>query len=83
MTMQERQDIFSKEYLSISDIQRLYDFNYPQASQFILDIKTKFKIDDKALRLKVQGKIHIQDYLDFLGVKSDRYGTIAEQSIKV
>ena len=83
MTVQERQEIFAKEYLSINDIQKLFDFNYPQASQFILDIKTKFKIDNQPLRLKVQGKIHIQDYLDFIGVKSDRYGTIAEQSIKV
>ena len=61
MTSEEWQDIFLKEYLSIKDIQKLYDFTYQKACQFILDIKTNFLLENKNLRLKVQGKLHIQD----------------------
>ena len=74
MTMQERQDIFAKEYLSIADIEKLYDITYERASKFITDIKKALTIGrGAALRLDIQGKLHILDYLDWLGVKSDRY----------
>lgn len=77
MTMQERQEMFAKEYLSIEDMQKLFDITYPMASKMILDIKRRIEMT-KTLRLKVQGKLHIQDYLDYMGIASDRYGIVAE-----
>jgi hypothetical protein len=75
MTAQERQEMFAKEYLSIADIQKLYGINYPTASKFICDIKRKLTVGKgQELRLDMQGKIHIQDYLDYLGVNENRYG---------
>lgn len=74
MTMQERQEIFAKEYLSIDDMSKLYGLSYPHASKMILDIKKKLVLGNgQGLRLEMQGKLHIQDYLDYIGVRSDRY----------
>ena len=77
MTMVERQNIFAKEYLDIADFQVLYGMNYPQASKMMNAIKKRLTIGmRKELRLEVQGKLHVQDYLDWLGVKSDRYAMV-------
>ena len=74
MTMQERQDIFAKEYLSIEDICKLYDLLPPHASELMGKIRKKLTIGmNQELRLDIRGKLHIQDYLDYIGVKSDRY----------
>ena len=74
MTMAERQDIFAKEYLSIKDIAKLFDVCDKKASVLILDMKRRLTIGmGKTLRLSLEGKIHIQDYLDYLGVTADRY----------
>ncbi len=77
MTMQERQEIFAKEYLSIKDMEALFGVTYPQASKMITDIKKRLTVGlKKQLRLNVQGKLHVQDYLDYLGVSSDRYAMV-------
>ena len=74
MTVQERQEMFAKEYLSIDDIGKLFDINYKMASAFIVKIKKKLVIGcGKELRLDINGKIHIEDYLDYIGVKAERY----------
>lgn len=77
MTMQERQEIFAKEYLSIKDMEALFGVTYPQASKMITDIKKRLTVGlKKELRLNMQGKLHVQDYLDYLGVSSDRYAMV-------
>lgn len=74
MTMQERQEIFAKEYLSIEDICKLYDLLPPHASALMGKIRKKLTTGmNQELRLDIRGKLHIQDYLDYIGVKSDRY----------
>ena len=74
MTMDERKEIFAKEYLSIDDICKLYDLVPSHASTFMGKIRKKLTIGMKQeLRLDVRGRLHIQDYLDYIGVKSDRY----------
>lgn len=75
MTYAEREEIFSKEYLSISDIQKLLGLDYNTASTLIRTIKL---FGD---RLKVRGKIHIQDYLDYyhLDGSSLRYSKQEEE----
>ena len=74
MTVEERREIFSKEVLKISDFEKLYEVDYNTASGIIRDIKRKLTIGKgQELRLSISGKIHIQDYLDFVGVTADRY----------
>ena len=74
MTVQERQEIFAKEYLSIADFEKLYDIGYNQASEMLLGMKKRIEIGLKQnLRIKIQGKIHIQDYLDCLSLPPERY----------
>lgn len=74
MTREERESIFAKECLSIEDVEKLFGVEYDTAAKIIRDIKTKITVGDgKKLRLSVQGKLHMQDYLDYVGVSVDRY----------
>lgn len=68
MTFCEREEMFSKDVLTIKDVQQLMCMDYTTASQFILRVKRK--VGD---RLRVSGKLHVQDYLDYIGVDVDRY----------
>ena len=74
MTMTERQEIFAKEYLSIDDLVKLYDLTASHASEMLNDMKRKLTIGKgQELRLNVRGRIHVQDYLDYFGIKENRY----------
>lgn len=70
MTYEKREEIFAKELLSISDIQELYGFSYQQASRFLREIKTGFRLNGRELRIDMEGKIHVQDYLDYMNIES-------------
>ncbi len=67
MTYAEREEIFSKDYLSIADIQSLLGLSYQDAAKTIRNIKRKTD------RLGLRGKIHVQDYLDYFALSADRY----------
>lgn len=67
MTIAERQEIFCKEYLSINDIMELLGMNYGDAADVIRKIRRKTD------RLQVQGKIHVQDYIDYFNLDIKRY----------
>ena len=67
MTYAEREEIFSKEYLSIKDIQELLGLSYNDAARTIRNIKRRTD------RLNIRGKIHVQDYLDYFQIPPDRY----------
>lgn len=67
MTYAMREEIFSKECLSVKDLEELLGVSYQEAAKTIRNIKRKTD------RLGIQGKIHIQDYLDYLKVPMDRY----------
>lgn len=67
MTYAEREEIFSKEYLSIGDVQELLGMSYDDAARTIRNIKRRTD------RLGIRGKIHVQDYLDYFKVPTDRY----------
>ena len=74
MTVAERQNIFAKEYLSVDDICKLYDLLPSHASAFMNEIRKKLTIGKgQELRLTTKGRLHIQDYLDWVGVKAERY----------
>lgn len=62
MTYEQREAIFSKEVMTIRDVQELMGQSYQQAAALIRQIKRK---ND---RLGVQGMLHVQDYLDYFGL---------------
>lgn len=67
MTYAHREEIFSKEYLSVKDVQELLGMSYQDAARTIRDIKRRTD------RLGIRGKLHIQDYLDYFEIPPDRY----------
>ena len=74
MTNARREDIMSQECLSIKDIQELCVMPYPTASEYMRKIKAVILNKNGRLRLEMNGKIHTQDYIDFVGSKTKRYG---------
>ena len=71
MTFKEREEIFSKEYLNIKDIQELFGIDYNASAKLIRQIK--FKYD----RLGIQGKIHVEDYFEYFNI-TDRQRYVKE-----
>ena len=67
MNSVSREEIFSKDYLTIKDIEVLLGTTYQVAARLIRQIK--FKTD----RLGLQGKIHIEDYFEYYHI-TDRQG---------
>lgn len=55
MTYAMREEIFSKEYLSIEDVQELLGMSYDDAARTIRNIKRRTD------RLGIRGKLHVQD----------------------
>lgn len=68
MDYRRREEIFSKEVLNLQDMQDLLDLSPSAASIKIQDIKRK--VGD---RLNIKGRLHIQDYLEWLNLKDDKY----------
>lgn len=68
MTYSRREEIFSKEYISIADMQDLLGMGYDDAAKMIRDIKRSLKFGGAKVRLNVQGKLHVQDYLDYFNI---------------
>ncbi len=73
MNYAEREEIFSKEVLSLDDIMKLFGIAKSTASQKIKQIKRQLGKD----RLGMEGKIHILDYFEWCGIDqvaiADRY----------
>ena len=74
MTYQGREEIFSKEALHISDIQQLIGCSPSTAAALIREWKRKIEWSGKELRLKLDGKIHILDYFDVMGINGEDPG---------
>lgn len=68
MTYEERDAIFSKEALSVADVQALFGVCKSEATNIMNTIRRQ-----TGDRLKVQGKIHIEDYLKHFGIEANRY----------
>lgn len=69
MTYSEREAIFSKEALNGEDIMKLFGVCRTEATKIMQQIKHK-----TGDRLGVQGRIHVQDYLDYFALSPERYG---------
>jgi len=69
MTYETRERIFAKEVLTISDISVLCGLSYQAAAALIRNIRRRCD------RLGLEGKLHVQDYLDYfkLDGSSERY----------
>lgn len=84
MTYQERDEIFSKEALHISDFEKLFGMKYSTATQFLRNLKIKREIQGRPLRLNIEGYIHTADYLEEMGfdptAPGDRYCKKKEKS---
>ena len=59
MSYLEREQIFSKDYLTIKDLQQLLGLSYQIAAKLMRQIKFKFD------RLGIQGKLHTEDYFEY------------------
>ena len=69
MDYKRREEIFSKEALNIADVCDIFDISKSEASKKISEIKRC--VGD---RLKIQGKVHIQDYFDYYQIQDkERY----------
>lgn len=68
MTYEEREAIFAKEALSVADVQALFGVCKSEATNIMNTIRRQ-----TGDRLKVQGKIHIEDYLKHFGIEVNRY----------
>lgn len=74
MTYSRREEIFSKDYLNIQDVQELLGLGYDDAAKMIRDIKRSLKLNGVKVRLDIQGKLHVQDYFDYFGITNyERY----------
>ena len=83
MTYSKREEIFSKEYLTIRDIQDLYGLGYDDAAKMIRDIKKWFECKGSTPRLNIQGKLHTQDYFDYFGITNyDRYMPVSRSIVE-
>ena len=69
MTYSEREAIFSKEALNGEDIMKLFGVCRTEATKIMQQIKRK-----TGDRLGVQGRLHVQDYLDYFDLSPERYG---------
>ena len=69
MTYTEREQIFSKDYITTQELQVLLGYsNISGASAKMSEIKRV--VGD---RLGIKGKIHTEDYLEYFKIKTDRY----------
>jgi hypothetical protein len=67
MTYARREEIFSKEALTNQDLAELFDVCESSASQKAKEIRRV--VGD---RLGIQGRVHVQDYLDYMQIKAER-----------
>lgn len=76
MTYTERDEIFSKDFLSIGDLQTILGLTYQVAARLMRQIK--FKYD----RLGIQGKLHTEDYFAYFDITDkSRYVKEKERSL--
>ena len=69
MTYVEREDTFSKEVLNLKDVAKLFDCSLGKASVIVREWKSRLTIGmGKKLHLELDGKIHILDYFEIMGI---------------
>lgn len=61
-TYTQREQIFAKEYLDVNDFMLLFGISLPSAYKLIREVKRNSD------RLKIQGRVHIQDYFEYFDI---------------
>jgi hypothetical protein len=72
MTYARREEIFSKDYISVGELQELLGYTQ-QTHASIKMQEIKRVVGD---RLGVKGKIHTEDYFEYFRIKADRYSKL-------
>jgi hypothetical protein len=74
MTYAKREEIFSKDCLSIQDIQDLFGLGYDDGAKLIRTVKDSLRLRGVQLRLDINGKLHVEDYFEYFRISNmDRY----------
>lgn len=77
MTYEQRERIFSKEYISIDEFVELTGVAKSVASVMMSNIRRKYN------RLGIKGKIHVQDYFDYYDLNPADYRlSVAPEAVK-
>lgn len=72
MTAERREEIFSQESLSIDDLAEIMNIAYSTAASLMRKIKGN-KVKPGFDRLGIQGRLHVQDYIDYFNLPVERY----------
>lgn len=68
MTIEERREMFAKDYLDLTDLSLLLGVHYTRASEIVREIKMNTRD-----RLHTRGRVHVQDYLDYFHLDPKNY----------
>lgn len=74
MTYARREEIFSKETMSITEFGELMNLSYQMAARTIRDIK---RVSN---RPQIQGKLLVEDYFDYYGITDKQRYVRGEQA---
>lgn len=66
---------FQQRVLIDHSLQELLGLGYQEAARTMRNIKRKYD------RLGTRGKIHVQDYFDYYGIKTERYALLDEERL--
>lgn len=67
MTYEQRERIFSKEYIAIDEFMELFGLDKSTASRKMSDIRRRSD------RLGIQGKVHVQDFFEYYDLNPSDY----------
>lgn len=84
MDYAKREEIFSKDVINIQDIMAVLDMSYNDAAEFIRMVKrTMIYTFHKPPRESRQGRLHVQDYLEYFNIpqNSNRYKTLKNEEV--
>lgn len=73
MTYARREEIFSKEVITTSELAELLNLSYSNASTELNGIKRFISSKGGTPRILTSGKLHVQDYLDVFRLNGERY----------
>ena len=68
MTLEQRKEMFAKDYLDLTDLSHLLGIHYTRASEIVREIKMNTRD-----RLHTRGRVHVQDYFDYYGLNPQDY----------
>lgn len=68
MTYERREEIFSKELITIDELAELSGIAYSTAAQMMRNMKRRSD------RCHIDGRIHVQDYLEYIGIDPNNPG---------